>query len=108
MGGHHQHLQERGAESRRVALVGAAVNTLLAVVKISIGFTARSQALIVDGIHSLSDLLSDILVWYASTHASHGPDEEHPYGHGRFETAATLALGGMLVLVSGGILWESM
>ena len=110
MGGHHkhEHLQERGAESRRVALVGAAVNALLAVVKISIGFTARSQALIVDGIHSLSDLLSDVLVWYASAHASHGPDEEHPYGHGRFETAATLALGGMLVLVAGGILWDSM
>lgn len=109
MGGHHehQHLQERGSESKRVALVGAVVNLLLAVVKISIGFTARSQALIVDGIHSLSDLLSDILVWYAASHASHGPDEKHPYGHGRFETAATLALGGMLVLVSGGIIWDS-
>ncbi len=109
MGGHHQHqhLQERGAESKRVALVGALVNLLLAVVKISIGFSARSQALIVDGIHSVSDLLSDLLVWYAAGHASHGPDEKHPYGHGRFETAATLALGGMLVLVSGGIIWDS-
>ena len=109
MGGHHhhEHLQSRGKESRRVALVGALVNTLLAVVKITIGITARSQALIVDGIHSLSDLLSDVLVWYAATHASHGPDEEHPYGHGRFETAATLALGGMLVLVAGGIIWDS-
>jgi len=109
MGGHHHHdhLQARGAESRRVALVGAVVNLLLAVVKISIGFSARSQALIVDGIHSLSDLLSDILVWYAASHASHGPDEQHPYGHGRFETAATLALGGMLVLVAGGIIWDS-
>jgi len=109
MGGHHQHqhLQERGAESKRVALVGALVNLLLAVVKISIGFSARSQALIVDGIHSVSDLLSDLLVWYAAGHASHGPDEKHPYGHGRFETAATLALGSMLVLVSGGIIWDS-
>ncbi len=105
---HHEHLQQRGKESRRVALVGALVNLLLAVVKISIGFSARSQALIVDGIHSLSDLLSDILVWYAASHASHGPDEQHPYGHGRFETAATLALGGMLVLVSGGIIWDSL
>jgi len=109
MGGHHQHqhLQERGAESKRVALVGALVNLLLAVVKISIGFSARSQALIVDGIHSVSDLLSALLVWYAAGHASHGPDEKHPYGHGRFETAATLALGSMLVLVSGGIIWDS-
>lgn len=112
MGGHHHHhhdrLQQRGKESKRVALVGALVNLLLAAVKISIGFTARSQALIVDGIHSLSDLLSDILVWYAASHASQGPDERHPYGHGRFETAATLALGGMLVLVSGGIIWDSL
>ena len=104
MGGNHNHesLAQRGVESRRVALVGAGVNLLLAVVKISIGFSARSQALIVDGIHSLSDLLSDLLVWFAASKAAEEPDEEHPYGHGRFETAATLALGGMLVLLAGG------
>ena len=114
MGGHHHHhhhhgpLEARSAETRRVTLVGAVVNLLLAVVKIVFGYIGRSHALIVDGIHSLSDLLSDVVVWYAATHAGHGPDDEHPYGHGRFETAATLGLGAMLVLVAGGIVWDSL
>ena len=113
MGGHHHHhhhkaLDMRSKETRRVTLVGAAVNAFLAILKITIGYMGRSHALIVDGIHSLSDLATDLLVWIAATHAGHGPDEEHPYGHGRFETAATLALGAMLILVAGGIIWDSL
>lgn len=104
----HDHLEMRSKDTRRAALVGGVVNLVLAVVKISVGYVARSQSLIVDGIHSLSDLLSDALVWFAASHAAHGPDEQHPYGHGRFETAATLGLGAMLVLVAGGIIWDSM
>ncbi len=107
--GHHHSLSpgERSKVATRVAVVGAAVNLLLAVLKIIIGYTGRSQSLIVDGIHSLSDLLSDLLVWVAMRMAAHEPDQEHPYGHARFETAATLALGIMLVLVAGGLIWDS-
>ena len=97
----------RGRETRRVALVGALVNLVLTFVKLVIGVMAQSAALVADGIHSLSDLLSDALVWYASLHASQEPDEEHPYGHGRFETAATLGLAILLGLVALGIVWES-
>jgi cation diffusion facilitator family transporter len=68
---------------------------------------AQSQALVADGIHSLSDLLSDALVYWAAHHAHHGPDEKHPYGHGRFETAATLGLGALLILVGAGIAWDA-
>lgn len=93
--------------SKRVTLVGALVNVMLCVVKVIFGFVAQSHALIVDGIHSLSDLLSDAMVWFASHHAQHGPDEKHPYGHGRFETGATLGLGLLLVLVAVGIVWDS-
>ena len=100
--------QERRRQTQRAAVVGAVVNLLLSVVKIGLGWMAHSQALIADGIHSLSDLMSDALVWWAAHHASHGPDPEHPYGHGRFETAATLALGALLVLVAGGILWDAL
>lgn len=110
MGGHqhpHSHLESRTAETQRVALVGALVNLVLSAVKLLAGVLANSAALVADGIHSLSDLVSDGLVWFAAHHARHGPDEEHPYGHGRFETAATLGLGILLVLVALGILWDA-
>lgn len=69
------------------------------------GLIANSAALVADGIHTASDLLSDVLVWVAARHASVAPDEDHPYGHGRFETAATLGLGILLTLVGLGIVW---
>ncbi len=101
------HLIARGGETKRVTIVGAIVNTLLAASKILFGVLAQSQALIADGVHSLSDLLSDILVYWAAHHAHHGPDEKHPYGHGRFETAATLGLGMLLILAAVGIGWDA-
>ncbi|HDK37864.1 MAG TPA: cation transporter, partial [Thiolapillus brandeum] len=105
--GSQEHRDLRRDASGNVAIVGALVNVVLSVVKVLAGIFGHSQALIVDGIHSLSDLLTDILVLVASHHAAHGPDEAHPYGHGRFETAATLALGAFLVLIAGGIMWDS-
>ena len=105
--GTQEHRDLRRDASARVAWVGAIVNLLLSGVKIVVGILGHSQALIVDGIHSVSDLLTDVLVLFASRHAAHGPDESHPYGHGRFETAATLALGAFLVLIAGGIMWDS-
>jgi cation diffusion facilitator family transporter len=114
MGGVHQHppaldvhaqRTERGRETRKVALVTGLINLLLSIVQIVIGIVANSAALIADGVHSASDLLSDVLVWFAARHAAQAPDEDHPYGHGRFETAATLGLGILLVVVAAGIVW---
>jgi len=93
--------------SRRVTVVGALVNTVLAISKMWLGYVAQSQALIADGIHSLSDLLSDALVYIAARHSHQDPDSAHPYGHGRFETAATLGLGVLLLLVALGIIWDA-
>ncbi|AKH21096.1 cation diffusion facilitator family transporter [Sedimenticola thiotaurini] len=92
---------------QRVTIVGVLVNLLLAASKTIIGIVAQSQALVADGIHSLSDLLSDGLVYFAAKQANQGPDAEHPYGHGRFETAATLGLGVLLSLVAIGITWDA-
>jgi len=100
-------LEERSRASQRVTLVGAVINLLLSVLKLVAGWLAGSAALVADGIHSLSDLLSDALVWFAAHHAAQEPDEEHPYGHGRFETAATLGLGVLLGLVALGIVWDA-
>ncbi len=108
MGGQHAgHLHSRGGDTKRVTIVSAVINTILAIAKMVIGWLAQSQALVADGIHSLSDLMSDALVYWAAYHAHHGPDEKHPYGHGRFETAATLGLAALLVLAAIGIAWDA-
>jgi len=99
--------KQRAAAIQKTAVVGAIVNIALSVVKIFIGIAGQSQALIVDGIHSVSDLMSDGLVYFVSRNSHHAPDAEHPYGHGRIETMATMALGGFLALVAVGIIWDA-
>jgi len=99
--------EQRRNETQRVTLVGAIINLLLATAKVVVGWLAQSQALVADGIHSLSDLFSDGMVWFAAHHASQAPDLDHPYGHGRFETLATLGLGLLLLLVALGITWDA-
>jgi cation diffusion facilitator family transporter len=96
----------RGRATRRVAVVSGLVNFFLSLAQIAVGLIAGSAALVADGVHSASDLLSDILVWVAARHAAQAPDKDHPYGHGRFETAATLGLGILLALVALGIVWN--
>lgn len=93
--------------TRQVTLVGAVANLLLAVAKLVYGVIGHSQALVADGVHSLSDLLSDVLVIAAARQAAREADAEHPYGHGRFETAATVALGAILMVVAAGLAWEA-
>jgi cation diffusion facilitator family transporter len=93
----------RYREVRKVTLIGSAVDFLLGVVKLLVGFLANSQALIADGMHSLSDLATDFLVLFAAKHAHREADTEHPYGHGRIETVATVVLGVALTLVAIGI-----
>lgn len=89
--------------SRRTAMVGMATNFLLSVAQVVIGFFGHSQALIADGMHTLSDLFSDVLVLFAAKHGAKDADEDHPYGHGRIETAATLLLSAILTSVGLGI-----
>ncbi len=114
MGGHHHHHHEvpdssdrRYAQIRWVTLVGSVLDLTLGVLKIFIGYLANSQALIADGVHSLSDLATDFMVLFAAKHGSKDADEAHPYGHGRFETLATVALGIALIVVAGGIAWDA-
>jgi len=91
----------------RVTYVSALVNLLLTAVKIGFGIVGHSAALIADGIHSLSDLLSDAFVLIAVKLGSREADREHPYGHRRFETLATVLLGGGLIVIAGGIAWDA-
>lgn len=98
----------RYREIRKVTLIGSVVDLLLAVAKLVIGYVGQSQALIADGIHSLSDLVTDFMVLFAFKHSHRDADEDHPYGHGRIETLMTVILGAALILVGVGIAWDAM
>lgn len=98
---------QRYKDTIRVTLVGSAVDLFLGVAKIIIGFTAQSQALIADGVHSLSDLVTDVAVLYAAKHSHQEADEDHPYGHGRIETVVTVGLGIALIGVAIGIMIDA-
>ena len=78
------------------------MNVVLSAAQIVIGVLAKSQSLIADGKHCLSDLLSDFVVLLANRASQKDADEDHPYGHQRFETAASLALGAIL-LAAGAV-----
>jgi len=96
-------LEQRKQAMNRVTWWGVLVNILLAVSKLVVGFIAQSHALIADGFHSLSDLISDAMVLLATSHSHQEADEDHPYGHARYETLATIGVGVFLIAVATGI-----
>lgn len=98
---------QRYREANRATWISAALNLALTVAQLIVGWLAHSQSLIAHGLHSFTDLLSDFLVLYANRKGSDPADREHPYGHARVETAATLILGASLAVIGFGILWEA-
>ncbi|MFY3455547.1 cation transporter [Achromobacter xylosoxidans] len=98
---------ERAAAATRSTWVSVGVNVVLATAQIVIGIFSKSQGLIADGIHSSSDLIADFIVLLANRHGQKAADADHHYGHYRYETAASLALGVLLLLVGGGMLWSA-
>ena len=98
---------ERAAAASRSTWVSVAVNLVLTVTQIAVGVLAKSQGLVADGIHSLSDLVADFVVLFAGHHSKKDADADHPYGHQRFETAASLVLGALLLAVGVGMLWSA-
>ena len=98
---------ERAAAASRCTWVSVGVNILLTAIQIVVGVFAKSQGLVADGIHTLSDLVADFVVLFAGHHSKKDADEDHPYGHQRFETAASLVLGALLIAVGAGMLWSA-
>lgn len=97
-------MHDRGQEIRRITVVGAIVNIILTIFKIIAGVLGRSAAMVADGIHSLSDLLSDIVVLVFTHISSKGKDKNHSFGHGKFETMATLIVSVILVAVGAKLM----
>lgn len=93
--------------TKKSTLISVAVNFFLTLAQVIVGFLAGSQGLIADGIHSLTDLLSDFVVLFANHHSAKEADADHHYGHQRYETAASLFLGISLVAVGAAMLFNA-
>ncbi|APR34308.1 cation diffusion facilitator family transporter [Paraburkholderia sp. SOS3] len=98
---------EKQQVARKSTFVSIVLNIVLMIAQVAIGVFAHSQALIADGVHSLADLISDFVVLFANRHSAAEPDADHNYGHSRYETVASLFLGGLLIAVGVGMLWRA-
>jgi cation diffusion facilitator family transporter len=90
----------------RATVVGAVANIVLAIVKFIFGMIGNSSALIADAIHSLSDLVTDLVVYFSLKISAQKPDKGHPYGHGRAETIGSAIIGAVVLFVGIGIAWK--
>lgn len=95
---------ERFAAAKKSTWVSIVINLFLTVLQILAGFFGNSKSLMADGLHSFSDLVADILVLFANRHGNRHADANHPYGHARIETAASLILGISLAAVGAALL----
>jgi cation diffusion facilitator family transporter len=93
--------------AKKSTLVSVFVNICLTITQVFIGFISGSQGLIADGIHSLTDLVADFVVLFANHHSAKEADDDHHYGHQRYETAASLFLGVSLLAVGIGMLFKA-
>jgi cation diffusion facilitator family transporter len=97
-------VQTRLSRSLRVTFLGLVVNALLATAKLIAGFVGSSHALIADGVESLADLFSSLVVWRGVVVAAAPADEDHPYGHGKAEPIAAAVVAVMLLIAAGWII----
>lgn len=95
------------AEGIRTIFISLVVNVILCVTKVSVGIFARSHALVADGIHSLVDLASDIAAMIGLRIADLPKDDDHPYGHHRISTLATLLISSLVLTFCVGLAWHS-
>ena len=96
-----------GKQIKSITYLGMVVNIILAVIKIVVGYLAGSMALVADGIHSISDMTTDIAVLLGVHFGSKQPDEEHQYGHGRTETFAAAFIGAALIVVGAVMIYRA-
>ena len=94
----------REKEIYKVTAVGSVVNILLTAFKFVAGILGRSSAMVADAVHSLSDLVTDLIIFLFVRTAAKPSDKTHEYGHGKFETLATLIVGCILFIVGLGIM----
>lgn len=101
-------MKSREKEIYTVTIAGAATNMALVAVKFVAGIVGKSTAMVADAIHSLSDLVSDVIVVAMVAISSKAQDKGHDYGHGKFETLATVAVSILLLIVGGKLFYTGM
>jgi cation diffusion facilitator family transporter len=104
---HHAAMQDRARQSARLVLRGLVLNAVLAVLKLTGGIVGHTYALIADGTESLLDVFTSALVWAGFRVAERPPDADHPFGHGRAEPLAALAVASLTFCATGWIAWHA-
>lgn len=94
-----QNIVSDNKDIKKVTVVGFVVNVILSVVKVLAGIIGRSGAMVADGVHSLSDSLTDIVVLIGIRYTNQPPDKCHNYGHDKYETLATVIISIFLIVV---------
>lgn len=105
---HQQAYADERYAASRVTLIGMVLDIVLGIIKWVGGLLFNSQALLVDGIHSLSDAVSDLVVIGVMRMSRQAPDQGHPYGHQRIETMGTMILGSFLIAIGGALAWDNL
>ncbi|MBL4680103.1 MAG: cation transporter [Pseudomonadales bacterium] len=100
-------MKDKNNKTEKLLILSGVIDLGLGLIKIFVGIISGSYALIVDGIHSLTDLVTDIMVWGFNRVGIADPDEDHPYGHARFETFGTLILGCLLLLLAAFLVYDT-
>ena len=98
-------LEVIGRQIKSVTYTGMVINLVLSVVKVAVGFLAGSLALVADGLHSVSDLATDVAVLLGVLLGSKKADRSHPYGHGRAETFTSIVIALVLIMVGGTMIY---
>ncbi len=91
---------------KRATLLCASMNFLLGVIQLAAGFIFSSWALFADSLHTLTDIGCDLVIYIAACYSAEPPDKEHPYGHYRMETLASMLMGAVLLVIASILIWE--
>lgn len=105
---HPSLLKQEERVASRVTIIGMVLDAILGVIKVVAGGLFHSQALLVDGIHSFTDVVSDLVVLVVMKLSRQAPDQGHPYGHQRIETMGTMILGSVLIAVGAALAWDNL
>jgi cation diffusion facilitator family transporter len=103
----YANLDKEKQAASRVTVIGMVLDAVLGLFKMVTGTLFHSHALVVDGIHSFTDVASDLMVLGVMRVSRQAPDEDHPYGHQRIETFGTLLMGSLLIAVGAALAWEN-
>lgn len=96
-------MKERAKEAKKITFIGSIVNLILSAAKLAGGIVGNSAAMLADAVHSISDFATDLVVLVFVNASGKASDQNHRYGHGKFETFAALIISLVLIGVAAGI-----